>query len=583
MQRAIEKAESEAAGGFFRRTPPPLLSATTPTEVIEELSTIVEAGVKKFPSLDSLARSTMQLAQTMLTADAQTLTESYQNLLTLYGLQPDTPTTADLFTLRVEQESIVLTAKKSAGRVDGVSDEVLERSQFDLGFLAVVANVIAESREHSRALTIDEHSAVLAAYDLLQKGGRLPGGFRSIGIYGMREHQTNLSIANPGDGHLQVTSQSSRLLDGSFVHIEHIDRDGVKDRELLEPYRLPATVNAAKVRLHIGAAAPCTAYIGRPVFESKDFKRDLLKSVHMTASACTSMFMNGVADCKIGIERMTATQAITFMKAVAGNVVREPMRQYLSAAFNINLPFEDDRDPAGTRLVTNRVAIARLGIELAVAGRFNKIAWDGSSNKEPSDPFVNQLTHAELLDLVHSAHEQGLETYISAGMKAEHMAACVNVGVDGVGIGTSLHDFNPETGLRGQLKAQEIEKVLTQRDRAATEPLGRGAKRLAALDRMFKEQVLYPPYITYRIDLYEALRKQDASAVAELLDALDIPSTLRPGSDHPVIEQAKRVLATEGVQTIGRRDNEQRWEIMVNSVKDLLPRRDIAGLVQVLP
>ncbi len=34
------------------------------------------------------------------------------------------------------------------------------------------------------------------------------------------------------------------------------------------------------------------------------FEEDLLKAAHMTASACSVMFANGVADCKIAMERM---------------------------------------------------------------------------------------------------------------------------------------------------------------------------------------------------------------------------------------------------------------------------------------
>ena len=52
----------------------------------------------------------------------------------------------------------------------------------------------------------------------------------------------------------------------------------------------------------------------------------ILKGAHMTASACTSMFINGIAECKIAIEKMSRDQAISFMKSVRANVIRDAER-----------------------------------------------------------------------------------------------------------------------------------------------------------------------------------------------------------------------------------------------------------------
>ena len=51
------------------------------------------------------------------------------------------------------------------------------------------------------------------------------------------------------------------------MHTEHIDRGEIKIKSLVEAYRIPSHINAARVRLHVGADAPCCAFIGRPVFE----------------------------------------------------------------------------------------------------------------------------------------------------------------------------------------------------------------------------------------------------------------------------------------------------------------------------
>ena len=74
-------------------------------------------------------------------------------------------------------------------------------------------------------------------------------------------------ITDPGPGNIKVTCQDPELMKGVVVHTEHIDRGDIKDKSLVEAYRIPAHVNAAKVRLHVGADAPCCAFIGRPVFE----------------------------------------------------------------------------------------------------------------------------------------------------------------------------------------------------------------------------------------------------------------------------------------------------------------------------
>lgn len=581
IRQAHESAESSAAGGFTLRVPPTLIKEMTLEELAAETRALSDASGGKFPQIRERVEATAALALEVLHEEkAPEIVKTYREILKLYGVADDSAG-PDAFSLRTDGDVILVGATDVPEQADGVPQEVLRSDFDDQSFVASVANMIALNRRREMPLTQDEHSAVLAAYRLLDRGVQLSSAFRPIGVYGFRPHQTNLSVANPGDGHVNVTCAASRLLDGTIVHIEHIDRDGERDREKLEPYRLPATVNAARVRLHAGLSAPCTAYIGRPVFESGDVARDLLKSVHMTASACSAMFATGIADCKIGIERMTARQAIEFMRAVAGNAVRDPTRQYLSAAFNINLPIVDDRG-AKSIVVSEKALIAKLGIELAVAGRFEKVTWDGSSNLEPSIPIVEQLPFATFVELVHLAHERGLETYISAGLKPIHMDICTFIGVDGVGIGTSLHDFNPASGLRGQLKADRIRDVLDVRDAAASQALGRGAAVLARLDRLFFEGTLPSRLDARRIQLFESIRDRDEEQVLALVVALDDLSVEPVASGHPVLDQARRVLATSDDGPVGAERTEN-WQDFVVTVEGLLNQRDIAQLYEILP
>lgn len=583
--KARDDEELAAGGGFVKRNPAPLLTDETIADILAVIRTETDPIVQQYPKIAEIVNKTEEIAGEIAVAlvpaqnVANDLLNLYHRLLVLHGVGPGGD--AGL-TVRAADDTIVVTAQSQRADSDGVPAAVLELDAEDRAFMAAICNRISRARHARRPLTLEETTAVLTAYHLLEQGVQVPTAFKGIGVFGFRRHQTNLSLADPGEGHIQVTCADAELLTGVVVHIEHIDRDKEADREKVEPYRLPAHRNAARVRLHTGATAPCTAFIGRPVFESRQFNVDLLKTVHMTASACTAMFINGVADCKIGIERMTAKEAITFMRAVAGNVARDQSRQYLSAAFNINVPLIDDRGEVATTL-TDAYGIGLAGIELAVQGRFEKVAWDGASNKVPSDPIVTQIPFEKLIELVHIAHENGLETYISAGLLPLHMRECVFLGVDGVGIGTSLHYVDPATKLMGQLKPEIIREVLRIRDAAAAEPLGLAAERLAKLDRMYFEKTLPAALDPLRSVLFEALRARNQVAATTALAAVGAADLPAFDSDHPVIAHARRVLATAEQDPLAARAmTGDEWRDYVGTIATLLRNRDIAELRRLL-
>jgi hypothetical protein len=584
--------EVERGDGFVRRDATVLIRHSTLEELVQAIVAAWAAAARDFPELKDLyARTTALAAETVAAQRPASLIGIFAELVKLHGILDKGA--SDGFQLEPLEESVKFSASGSGDDSDGFPLEALLSDRDDQAFLAAVGNMLAASRRESRKLSQDEVAAVSAAYRLLDRGVQLPPAYQGIGVYGFRKHQTSLSLANPGEGHLTVTCAHLDLLDGTVVHIEHIDRDGVDDREVVEPYRLPASLSAARVRLHTGRVAPCTAYIGRPAFENgiqtrqesailraTAFDRDLLKTVHSVASACTAMFMNGVADCKIAIERMSYVEAVLFMRAVVGNVVRDPTRQYLSAAFNINLPIWDDRAGTG-RAVTERLDIARLGIELAVAGRFDKVTWDGASNEVPSKPIIEQIPLRDWVQLIHEAHERGLETYVSAGMNASHMPACVFTGVDGVGIGTSLHYRHPATKAIGQLKPEAIREVLVKRDEAAVAGLGRGARMLARLDRMFFEGTLPKRLDGLRHALLGALRDGKSEEVEALLAQIQIPVDGSPRT-HPLFAQAQRLIDTLGQEPVGlERLGREQWKARVDLAERLLAARDLTGLKEV--
>lgn len=539
-------------------------------EAATELKKVAEAAVTALPTLQALASTANTLAQHVQIASNCTellnLTTEAYNLFNVSAAPDDgdsivVSADADAVTIKI-QDSEVDPHLQGLQPKDLLS-EAVKASHTDKQFLAAVIRQMATIRTLRRKMFWNERIALAAGYHVLESGAAIPPAFRPIGTSGFRPHQTCLSLADPGDGHMSVTCLDNRLLNGTVVHVEHIDRSESNDRESVEAYRLPSFINAARVRLQVGVATPCTAYIGRSLFENgasaaegqsallaTEFDRDILKSVHMTAGACTAMFNIGIADCKVAMERMTAQQLIRFMRAVSGNVLRDVSRQFLSAAFNINVPIFDDRKRSVW--VTDKFEIAHLAIELTIVGQFEKVTWDGASSLAKSDPIILAFTHSQWLTLTHYAHEKGLETYVSAGMDGSHMTACVLTGVDGVGIGTSLH-YRKAGRPMGQLKPEAIGQVLATRDAAAASIPGQATALLAALDRLAFERILPPSLDKERKLLFSELRdstdgennklqnRMDAVTETPYWQAMD---ALRQKhfDEHPVVARAERAM-----------------------------------------
>jgi hypothetical protein len=273
-----------------------------------------------------------------------------------------------------------------------------------------------------------------------------------------------------------------------------------------------------------------TAFIGRPVFENRaldptnpaapvdadTFSLDFRKALHLHLATCSCMFRSGIADCKIAIEHMSSSQAIEFMSELASGVLRDRTRQSLSAAFNINTPLTVDHD-GHSGILERPMEIARMGIDIARRSGFEKVAWDSASGTVPSEPIVGLLSFADLVDLAHSAHEQGLETYISGGMRPEHMRDATYAGIDGVGIGTRLHC---DEGTSPSIDPDAILQALRVRDEASLEPLGKAARLLARLDICASRNQLTCRADVLRKELHRALRSGDAVAAECLVENL---------------------------------------------------------------
>lgn len=574
-----QAAERAVSAEFVSREQAQLIRRRSLDDAMAELAALGDAISETYPALLERVGAAKALAAKVRAIDAgHAMPALINQIIAVFG-QPAQDAQASTVSITGDADGVIFAiGPVPQARPTADEDEfqnALASSGHAQHFLAAVSQMIGAARDAGRKLSGLEQFTRAAGYQTLEAGTPLSPAFRGIGVFGFRRYQTSLSLADPGEGHNLVTCLNAQLLAGTIVHVEHIDRGKETDREIVEPYRLPAPLNAARVRLQVGIAAPCTAYIGRTPFENgwlqdatanipmaRIFEEDLLKAAHMTASACSVMFATGIADCKIAMERMTVTQLIRFMAVIAGNVLRDRSRQFLSAAFNLNVPLLDDRDAKSPRWVHDKFEVARLGIEIAVAGGFEKVTWDGSSNLETSTPIIQSFTDAQWLELIHLAHEQGLETYVSAGMTQEHMPACVYAGVDGVGIGTSLHyrkkDANGRT-IMGELKAEAILAVLQARDKAAASARGRGVTALAMLDRLHFERILPDQGEALRERLFTVLSASPPSdeaieATLEQLEDLRLWNEMvahKKASErvHPVIAQAQRRLIAAQART----------------------------------
>ncbi len=390
-------------------------------------------------------------------------------------------------------------------------------TKFGGEFMIAVVRLLQYQREEQRRLSLMESLIVHLAYVMLMEGS-IPRYQRSrfLGTSGFRHFtQTYMSLTDPGDGHILGTTMKSAWMQGVIVHVEHLERPKHLPRDQIESYRVPSILDFAKVRIHVGPAAPTTYFVGRMVKDGGNFEMDFLKAVHLTAAAIAAAFVHGAAECKVAMDGLTAKQAIRYMRALVAHVMRK-RRQYLSCAFNINTPLTDDLSSGAggvARLITDRTQIADLAITLACEGGFDKVTWDGASDVYPSTCILRQLSFPAALRLVHEAHKSGLLTYFSAGFKFDHIENAVYTGVDGVGIGGAqvLRYMDHETGMHGPYQEENIDRILSERDKAANALRGRGVALLCRLDRMLYEGSISEDEALHAEQLFHALASLDPS------------------------------------------------------------------------
>lgn len=439
------------------------------------------------------------------------------------------------------------------GTVDTVESDT--NSSIDLArldpneLLQLVCAANMTNRHKHRNPTPYEYLAIQVADEEIRVHGFTGACIVPWGNPGFRSIQTQASITDPGLGHITGTLSNMDYINGTNVHIEYLERGEEEDREKVEPYRIPDSSTIGEVKLLAGEDTTVTSYVGRPMFEDS-FDNSFIKTLNTMSSVISSIFMEGLTECKVAMERMTATQMVTFMQSLAANAIRDKSLQVLSAAFAINVPIVDDRPETlkannGRPIkVTNRMEVAKLGIELTHAGGFEKVTFDGTANTYPSVPIMEQLGYENALNLVHDAHTHGLLTYFSAGFRYKHLEDIVLSGTDGIGLGGAqiLRFMDKRNGFQGPFKKDNVGDILEINSKAEKSIIGQGTQLLSRMDQMHYEHSLPTEYEPKRDSLFEALLKKDNKTVNELLFILDELVEIPNDTKHPVLESAERII-----------------------------------------
>lgn len=504
------------------------------------------------------------------------LLATWQELLQLFnsfGYKQFSETSLGYVSIEIENDHLVVNPDSDKLRLKDGSEAT--------SFLADITRLNELLRAENRPPTQAEFMAIQVAKHFVKNGERVDYPYAHWGTSGFREHQSWMSITDPGIGHIQGTVSNMDYLQGIIVHVETLERSN-QGRNQIESYRIPSNQDVAIVRLLIGSDAATSSYVGRPVFEN-GFEFGLLKTVHTVGAAVSELFSSGLAECKIAIEGMTSTQAIEYMKCLKGIVRRDKHTQILSAAFNLNTPIVDDRSQYPCCIV-DKLEIGLVGIQLAIAGGFDKVTFDGSGDIYPSKCVLEQLTHEEAVTLVHKAHEKGLLTYFSAGFKFHNLALSVYTAVDGVGVGGAqiLRFMDKRTGFHGPFLPENITKILQIRDEAANSWLGKSAILLSRLDRMFYEGSLSVDDNPYRLNLFEAVAKQNQARCERLLTHFSAIAAMPPDSEHPLIAWAKRILATGKKSLCAQNKSSQEWSSLIWELQKGIANNDLDMLQEVL-
>jgi predicted Rossmann-fold nucleotide-binding protein len=392
-------------------------------------------------------------------------------------------------------------------------------------------------------LTAQEQVKVRRGIEALANGAQLSKRGQPIGGHSSKyaeTFRTKMAVTDPGIDHIAMVLADPRLLNGTFVHKEIIDRP----TEHTAPYSNPGATTIALIRLLTGDDAPSTVFYGRPNYmasikqdsvegtddvASAGLKFNPLTAANQLSNAARGLFNQGVSEVKVTMDGLSPDEVKAFGQLTHAQA-RPLEGEYISAAFNLNAILRDfNLRPADAAPITgaptpeqrNLMLQGSLqSIDVAKEAGFKKVTVDSASMTPPSYPLIEYFGVENILDWAHHAHEVGLETYGSGGMRDYHFPLLQFVGLDGVGVGFSIHDTNPENpALAGRLLPEKVLSALDARDKAEVSPVGRASVLLRMLDEKASDGSVTKAQDTLRGDIHSFLKGM-AKGIDAKLDVL---------------------------------------------------------------
>jgi hypothetical protein len=318
-------------------------------------------------------------------------------------------------------------------------------------------------------------------------------------------HRTQMAITDPGLDHIAMTLADPSMMRAGWVHMEIINRPN----QHTAPYANPGYESLALVRMLLSDDAPATAFFGRPNYiastiqdtiegtdiASAAIANNLDTTAHTMVNSARAALNLGYSEAKFGMDGLGDLEVAELGRRVHAQANLQE-GEYISAAFNLLsvlrdfklLPLEETRIVGAPteRQRHQMLRGAQMALDAAHAGGFKKVTVDSASMTPPSYPLIEFFGVENLLDWTHSAQERGMETYGSGGMRDYHFPLLQFVGLDGVGVGFSIHD-PPQAGapgIAGRLLPERVKSAADLRDAAEQAPVG----RLSVLRRMLDER-----------------------------------------------------------------------------------------------
>ena len=420
-------------------------------------------------------------------------------------------------------------------------------------------------------LTAKEQATVQKGLDAIAAGATLPPRGESIGGLSKNNPETfrtQMAVTDPGIDHLAMTLADPRMLNGTFVHMEIIDRP----TEHTAPYSNPGANSISLMRMLMGDDAPATVFVGRPNF-MPSIKQELIEGMdsasaglkfnpdtaaNQLSNIARGLFDKGVSEVKVTMDGLSPDEVKTLGRLTYGQA-KPGEGQYISAAFNLLQVIKDFQlAPADAPAISgaptpDQRALMLKGslesIDAAKEGGWKKVTVDSASMTPPSYPLIEFFGVENLFEWAHHAHEEGLETYGSGGMRDYHFPLLQFAGLDGVGVGFSIHEApKPETpGNAGRMLPDKVLSALDQRDTAEKSPVGRASVMLRMLDERVSEGIATPQQEKLRTEVH-AFLKDMARGIDTSLDGLKASRDQANGAAGKLTDADAKKKATDAAK-----------------------------------